>query len=65
MLLTHAGALTGAPQFGESGVLQQQGLLLAWSMLGLFRDEWDALMLEHHTLRQKLHIRKCDLFTGR
>lgn len=24
-------------------------------MLGLFHDEWDALMLEHHTLRQNLH----------
>jgi hypothetical protein len=24
-------------------------------LLGLFHDEWDALMLEHHTLRQNLH----------
>lgn len=24
-------------------------------MLGMFHDEWDALMLEHHTLRQSLH----------
>jgi len=24
-------------------------------LLGMFHDEWDALMLEHHTLRQNLH----------
>eukprot|EP00775_Hariotina_reticulata_P003496 gene3496-3765_t len=24
-------------------------------LMGIFHDEWDALMLEHHTLRQNLH----------
>lgn len=30
-------------------------------LLGLFHDEWDALMLEHHTLRQNLHTVSCGL----
>lgn len=30
-------------------------------MLGLFHDEWDALMLEHHTLRQNLHTVRQEL----
>ncbi|WIA40690.1 hypothetical protein OEZ86_004386 [Tetradesmus obliquus] len=30
-------------------------------MLGTFHDEWDALMLEHHTLRQNLHTVRQEL----
>lgn len=28
-------------------------------LLGMFHDEWDALMLEHHALRQNLHTVGC------
>lgn len=30
-------------------------------LLGLFHDEWDALMVEHHTIRQNLHTVRQEL----